>query len=196
MESKMLFQYKNGDVVNNDLVFIMEVGRMKDRSKRARFRCPHCNSEFDTSVRNVRSGVTKSCGCKKYEFSSIKKRVHQPPTYSSSGVKLMPMMRDEDAKRFWSKVAFTANKEKCWNWTGANNKRYGTLTIGKGFTYKANRIAYYLHYNVDPVEMGVLHKCNNSLCCNPNHIYLGTHDENMNDLAESGRSRNQYTKHL
>lgn len=196
MESKSKYTYKNGDIINNGIVFLYLTKMTKYRTQMAKVRCPHCNNEFETSLTAIRRSTTKSCGCKRYEFSGNKNRKYPPVQYNENGTKIIPVIREEDKNRFWSKVSFTANKEKCWDWVGANNGRYGTLSIGKRGVYKANRIAYYLQYGNDPLEMHVLHKCNNSMCCNPTHMYLGTHEDNMEDLAISGRSRNQYTSHI
>lgn len=73
----------------------------------------------------------------------------------------------------------TTSHEKCWNWPrGLSSKGYG---VGS-----AHRKSWLLHNG--PIENGlfVLHKCNNKACINPNHLYLGTHRDNMDDLKRSG----------
>lgn len=189
---KNSYNYNEGDIVG-ELIYLSKEPSNKNREYCAKFMCS-CGNEFITSVRSVRNLLTKSCGCKKGELTSIKNRRHQPPEYLNNGVKRMPFLRESDVRRFWSKVNVTENLDDCWYWTSANNKRYGTFTIGKGYTYKSNRLAYYIHYKQDPEDKLVLHSCHNSMCCNPNHLSLGTQDDNMKDMVYAGRSNNQYTK--
>lgn len=54
----------------------------------------------------------------------------------------------------------------------------------------AHRIAYELTHGEDSAKGKVVrHKCDNPLCCNPNHLELGTHKDNMNDKMKRGRGR-------
>ncbi len=76
-----------------------------------------------------------------------------------------------------------------WIWSGAKDKDgYGNLYY-HGSHMLAHRLSYILHYNIDPNELYVLHKCNNPRCVNPNHLFLGTQKDNMKHMFESGRSK-------
>jgi hypothetical protein len=101
----------------------------------------------------------------------------------------------------WSKVEQKGTDE-CWPWKGwvsqgkRNKEPYGRLQIN-GKSYYAHRVIYALCHpgeielNAPDIanEHGfVLHTCDNPLCCNPNHLYLGDHDRNMRDKVERGRS--------
>lgn len=88
-------------------------------------------------------------------------------------------------ERFWKKVKKTRT---CWNWTaGAFKQGYGSFK-DKGFDWKAHRWIY--QHIVGPIPDGlyVLHKCDNRLCVRPDHLFLGTHDDNMKDMAVKGRA--------
>lgn len=61
--------------------------------------------------------------------------------------------------------------------------------MGQAGSFKANRVAYYLHYDKDPGELKVLHSCDRGICCSPFHLSLGTQDDNMKDMSEKGRAR-------
>lgn len=92
--------------------------------------------------------------------------------------------------RFFDKVNKTNN---CWEWSGTNNYRYGLLrTCGK--MVRAHRISWEIHFGTIPAGLHVLHKCDNTLCVNPDHLFLGTHFDNMQDMAKKGRWKNKWKR--
>lgn len=104
-------------------------------------------------------------------------------------IKFMPVNIDiSDINRFWSNVAFTANPNVCWEWTGMLSKPepYGRFSL-KGKKYSSHRLSYFLSNKEDPKELLVLHKCDNHKCVNPNHLFLGTNADNMVDKIKKGR---------
>ena len=92
--------------------------------------------------------------------------------------------------RFWNKVA-TGSKDECWDWigsrTGIKNDR-GQLYIN-GKMVKSSRIAWVIANGKIPEGMYVLHYCDNGLCCNSKHLFLGTHQDNMADAGAKGLLR-------
>ena len=88
------------------------------------------------------------------------------------------------AQRFWAKVHVTA---RCWEWTGKwRSNGYGIIKVGD-HGYIASRIAWLLSNGPIPEGLDVLHRCDNPLCVNPDHLFLGTHTDNMRDMAAKGR---------
>lgn len=87
--------------------------------------------------------------------------------------------------RFWKKVVKT---EYCWEWTSWKTNGYGRFHY-KGKKIRAHRMAWFLTYGdwVDS-DTHVLHKCDNPLCVNPDHLFLGTNDDNIADKIQKGRS--------
>lgn len=78
---------------------------------------------------------------------------------------------------------------ECWEWIGASHKRgYGEVREnGKGV--RVSRKAYELWNGEIPNGMEVMHACDNPPCCNPQHLKLGTHTDNMLDASSKGRLR-------
>jgi len=91
-------------------------------------------------------------------------------------------MIDEVAQaRFWSYVIKT---DSCWEWRGATDPQgYGYFGAGNR-RYRAHRLAFELTYHPIPENLVVRHYCDNPACCRPDHLELGTHQDNSNDYWE------------
>lgn len=86
--------------------------------------------------------------------------------------------------RFWRKVRLGLG---CWEWLGAPaSTGYGHLDY-EGRRMGAHRFSWTLHNGPIPDGLSVLHHCDNRLCVNPDHLYLGTQADNMRDVAERQR---------
>ena len=87
--------------------------------------------------------------------------------------------------KFWEKINV---KNECWIWAG-NQDKYGYGRIGINYKrYYAHRLAYELIYGLIPEGMLVCHKCDNPLCINPEHLFLGTNGDNSKDMVNKNRS--------
>lgn len=96
-------------------------------------------------------------------------------------------------ERFWEKVIKKGDNE-CWLWTGvinSENYKCGRIKFN-GKNELTHRISWILHYGNIPEEMNVLHKCDNPQCVNPNHLFLGSHEDNMNDMVNKDRCNKAY----
>ena len=94
-------------------------------------------------------------------------------------------------KLFWDKVRIGRTPDECWEWTAYKDKHgYGKFSSGPhhGLHCLAHRSAWQLLNGPVPGGLDVLHKCDNRSCCNPNHLFVGTHQENMSDMKQKGRS--------
>lgn len=94
------------------------------------------------------------------------------------------------AERFWIKVAI-GDPDECWEWTrGCDDWGYGVFRVAMNRSpQKASRVAYWLTKGDIPEGLLVLHQCDNPPCCNPKHLFLGTHKDNCDDKMRKGRFR-------
>lgn len=75
----------------------------------------------------------------------------------------------------------------CWLWTGSlRNGRYGAIIVNN-INLAAHRYHWEQVNGPIPEGMSVCHKCDTPTCVNLNHLFLGTHAENMHDMFKKGR---------
>src|SRR6185312_2653179 len=97
------------------------------------------------------------------------------------------------AERFWPRVNKNGSIPdhvpklgKCWIWTGAKaTKGYGFFLLGN--IRRTNRASWFIHNGEIPKDIFVLHKCDNRLCVNLAHLFLGTANDNIMDCIQKGR---------
>ena len=86
--------------------------------------------------------------------------------------------------RYQSKIE---KSETCWRWTGAKTpKGYGQIKLA-GRREGAHRVAWYLAHGEWPGVQMVCHACDNPLCVNPDHLFLGDAKANAADKVAKGR---------
>lgn len=112
--------------------------------------------------------ATRQNGTRKRPWSEN----HRPPT-------------EEDRRRFEAK--YHVDDAGCFIWDGASNGSRGTFTLGK--VINAHKAAWILYRGEIPFGKLILHKCNVSICVNPDHLYLGTAADNTRDMLMADRGR-------
>lgn len=96
---------------------------------------------------------------------------------------------EEDLRLFFNLLEKTDNG--CWEWTGAvrNEKdRYGIFYFKKSkISIGTHRFSWIYHNNVIiPTQVFVCHKCDNKICSNPDHLFIGSCRENILDAKKKG----------
>jgi len=103
----------------------------------------------------------------------------------------------------WLRGQTTLNNETgCWEWRLTKERPpllpYGRCYFGKKYRL-AHRVAWEIVNGPVPVEMCILHRCDNPPCCNPIHLFLGTRTDNVIDRDAKGRmakgERHGFKKH-
>lgn len=85
--------------------------------------------------------------------------------------------------RFWAKAH---SGDGCWEWHGSITKGYGMILF-EGRNQYAHRVAWILTNGPIPDGLQVCHRCDNPLCVRPDHLFLGTVSDNMQDMYDKGR---------
>ena len=80
-------------------------------------------------------------------------------------------------------------KDGCWDWKGKSEKGYAKMTCRKALGANlGHRASWIIHHGKIPEALSVLHRCDNPICTNPEHLWLGTNEDNVNDMLSKSRN--------
>ena len=93
---------------------------------------------------------------------------------------------DSSMERFLKYV--NKKESSCWEWIGSIQPKtgYGQFYLNKNIN--CHRASWILHKGEIPKGLCVLHICDNRKCCNPKHLWLGTHKDNSRDMMRKKRN--------
>lgn len=101
---------------------------------------------------------------------------------------------DEFAEKFWARV--DQSGDGCWPWTaGRFDSGAGAVWVD-GKARKAHRIAWILTNGPLADRELICHKCDNPVCCRPDHLFVGSHRDNTQDMLRKGRGNRDGKRHL
>jgi len=93
-------------------------------------------------------------------------------------------LTEKQVERFWGYV-LKGKPNECWPWNRSiTPKGYGKFSLWPKGWVGAHRVA--LFTKIGPYDGWALHSCDNPICCNPKHLYLGDHQRNMSDARTRG----------
>lgn len=93
-------------------------------------------------------------------------------------------MCEELKRKLLSRTVVT--DDGCWMWTGAWSRGYGQI-YWKGQLLATHQVSYIIYNGLIPEDKFVLHICDNSWCINPEHLFAGTQQDNMDDKVAKRR---------
>lgn len=93
--------------------------------------------------------------------------------------------------KFWDSVDIPKDldKSRCWEWKSKRGTGQRPYTKYKNKSWNTSRLAWFLLNGEIPKGMCVCHKCDNPPCCNPEHLFLGTVQDNVDDRERKGRNK-------
>ena len=142
-------------------------GRKKNPYRPAKWLCRcDCGNEKILMECHLYGRGIKSCGCLDFKGKSYCDKENY-----------IQIMKDKIQKNI------SINDSECWIWRGAKHRQgYGNISFNKK-NQLLHRVAWQIYKGDIPGNLLVCHKCDVTSCCNPEHLFLGTQQDNVDDAV-------------
>lgn len=175
-----------------------------DERKRLERPCALCGTRFVPRSDSSRPAVQRFCSRSCSDAGRMRRSVDRTcETCGAAFRAYLSTLKKTGAGRFCSMacrretpqtlferyVTRADDPDACWGWTGATDGK----GYGRQYSYRlkhgapAPRISWEIHVGPIPAGMYICHRCDNPICTNPRHLFLGTHADNMRDMHRKGR---------
>jgi len=144
-----------------------------------KIKCKQCNADIKKNTNHIRKSLRlgRPLFCNKVCFGLFHRDFRRKKEPYSN----WPTLRE----RFENNIYYGI--DGCWHWIGNFGKKdYGQITKGNT-TLRAHRVSYEFYKGPITDGLHVLHTCDNPSCVNPDHLFLGTNRDNVNDRIAKGR---------
>lgn len=168
---------------------LTEINAARKSAKYFRNECKPCRSK--SVIKSMVGNPTRQKYVREYLRKTGKVKEYPCLSCGKLCIKKYEKAFCSDICRFMS---FVDKVDGCWLWQGCKGRRgYGIFAYKGRSTFVASRASYELFKG--PIEVGkfVCHLCDIPSCVNPDHLWIGSHVENMLDMVDKGRQHSKLT---
>ena len=157
--------------------------------------CHNCKELFEVDKRASPKTCCKPCQKLKIKLAKSPKVKNSYKIAKAAEIKIFAKdfeipketYEEEVDRKFFGRILKEDFGKQCWIWQGSKSSEgYGQVTI-QGKTIGTHRFSYKYHKKIDPGKYLVCHTCDNPPCVNPNHLWLGTDKDNVQDMIAKNR---------
>lgn len=130
-----------------------------------------------------RRGVMMACARCGTEFYVRPSQTNRGRKYCGMSCRDSAYTGVDSPERFWS---YVAKSDGCWEWTGKIGKNGYGVFFANVKAYPAHRKSWQMANGPIPSGMHICHHCDNKKCVRPDHLFVGTHADNMRDAWAKG----------
>lgn len=140
--------------------------------------CSHCSKNFEyyLSMRRTAKYCSRNC-----QLTAVGKKNLRPNKFWESATYEQKIERIRNI--FESHVI---RKDGCWDWNGSLSGTYGHMRFNNK-NIGIHRASWMIHRGEIPEGYSICHTCDNKSCSNPDHLFLGTPKDNIQDMFNKGR---------